>query len=495
MKNKEICMNRSEAKIMRELEEYLTDLSIVNCSKYENVESKGIIGTEDGNENSIKELDQCEDGDISSSINNQINIIEKKKKKKKKKKTNNDLSVYGAKDEKLPDLQIHSIPKQENIHLRKINSWEAIEGSLQTFPPSIPVDRIYDKFAYPEGEIMDYNGINSYRISSEEKKELERLYYVDYAAARRAAEVHRQVRRYIQSIIKPGMKLVDLCNLLESKTKELVSANGLQSGWGFPTGCSLNNCAAHYTPNPGDDTILMQGDICKLDFGVQVEGRIIDCAFTIAFEEHFDPLVQATIDATNTGIKVAGVDVPFSEIGASTQEVIESYEFEFKGKLYPIKPIRNLNGHSISLYEIHGGKSVPIIATNDSTKMEENEFYAIETFASTGKGIVIEGPDCSHYMKCYDNFCLNKSQLRLKSAKTLLHTINTNFGTLAFCRRWLEQLGHTKHALPLKCLVDADIIRPYPPLYDSIGSYTSQMEHTILLRPTCKEVLSRGDDY
>jgi len=26
-------------------------------------------------------------------------------------------------------------------------------------------------------------------------------------------------------------------------------------------------------------------------------------------------------------------------------------------------------------------------------------------------------------------------------------------------------------------------------------SYTAQYEHTILLRPTCKEVVSRGDDY
>jgi len=27
------------------------------------------------------------------------------------------------------------------------------------------------------------------------------------------------------------------------------------------------------------------------------------------------------------------------------------------------------------------------------------------------------------------------------------------------------------------------------------GCYTAQWEHTILLRPTCKEVVSRGEDY
>lgn len=38
----------------------------------------------------------------------------------------------------------------------------------------------------------------------------------------------------------------------------------------------------------------LPGDICKLDFGVQVAGRIIDCAFSIAFDERFDNLIQAT---------------------------------------------------------------------------------------------------------------------------------------------------------------------------------------------------------
>ena len=48
-------------------------------------------------------------------------------------------------------------------------------------------------------------------------------------------------------------------------------------------------------------------------------------------------------------------------------------------------------------------------------------------------------------------------------------------------------------ALPLTgCVL---LLQPYPPLCDVRGSYTAQYEHTIILRPTCKEVLSRGDDY
>lgn len=52
-----------------------------------------------------------------------------------------------------------------------------------------------------------------------------------------------------------------------------------------------------------------------------------------------------------------------------------------------VKSIRNLNGHSIGSYQIHAGKSVPIVKGGEQTKMEEGEFFAIETFGSTGKFI------------------------------------------------------------------------------------------------------------
>lgn len=42
--------------------------------------------------------------------------------------------------------------------------------------------------------------------------------------------------------------------------------------------------------------------------------------------------------------------------------------------------------------------------------------------------------------------------------------------------------------------MDNNVINAYPPLSDIEGSYVAQFEHTLLLKPTCKEILSRGDD-
>ena len=38
----------------------------------------------------------------------------------------------------------------------------------------------------------------------------------------------------------------------------------------------------------------------------------------------------------------------------------------------------------------------------EAVRMEENEFYAIETFGSTGRGYVHDDMETSHYMKNFD---------------------------------------------------------------------------------------------
>jgi len=48
--------------------------------------------------------------------------------------------------------------------------------------------------------------------------------------------------------------MIEIAELIENGTRALVEEDGLKRGIGFPTGLSLNHCAAHYTPNAGDKT-------------------------------------------------------------------------------------------------------------------------------------------------------------------------------------------------------------------------------------------------
>ncbi|KAL5342540.1 methionine aminopeptidase [Aspergillus crustosus] len=354
-------------------------------------------------------------------------------------------------------------------------------AKVQSSPPRVPVSNLFANGQYPEGEIVEYKNENSYRTTNEEKRYLDRMNNDFLQEYRQGAEVHRQVRQYAQKNIQPGQTLTEIAEGIEDSVRALTGHQGLEEGdnikggMGFPCGLSINHCAAHYTPNAGNKMVLQQGDVMKVDFGAHINGRIVDSAFTMTFDEAYDPLLQAVKDATNTGIREAGIDVRMSDIGAAIQETMESYEIELNGTTYPVKAIRNLNGHNIDQHVIHGGKSVPIVKGGDQTKMEEGEVFAIETFGSTGKGYVRDDMETSHYA-----LVPNAPQvpLRLSSAKNLLSVINKNFGTLPWCRRYLDRLGQDKYLLGLNNLVQSGIVQDYPPLCDVKGSYTAQYEHT-----------------
>lgn len=155
------------------------------------------------------------------------------------------------------------------------------------------------------------------------------------------------------------MKMIDICEMLESTARRLIKENGLEAGLAFPTGCSANHCAAHYTPNAGDETVLGADDVVKMDFGTHIKGRIIDCAWTMSFNPKFDPLKEAVravriaaadegffrqttnflffFQATEAGIAHSGIDARLCDVGAAIQEVMESHEIELDGKTYQVR--------------------------------------------------------------------------------------------------------------------------------------------------------------
>lgn len=140
---------------------------------------------------------------------------------------------------------------------------------------------------------------------------------------RKAAEVHRQVRQHVQTIAKPGITMTQLADEIEDGVRALVghqaidTGDALKAGMGFPTGLCLNNVAAHWTPNPGfKDTVLKYDDVLSVDFGVHVNGRIVDSAFTIAHNPVYDNLLEGVRAATNTGLKARPPPFSFSHFGS-----------------------------------------------------------------------------------------------------------------------------------------------------------------------------------
>lgn len=181
----------------------------------------------------------------------------------------------------------------------------------QTSPPRTPVSELF-KLSYPTGQLSLYE--NTSRVTDEEARYTSRLFTEDCLSDyRQAAEIHRQVRQYAQKeVIKPGVAMSTIAEAIEEGIYALTGHPGrdtgdcLKAGPGFPTGLCLNNVAAHWTPNPGaKEVILQESDVLSVDFGVHVNGNIVDSAFTVTFDETYDPLLNAVKEATNTGIAVS----------------------------------------------------------------------------------------------------------------------------------------------------------------------------------------------
>ena len=307
----------------------------------------------------------------------------------------------------------------------------------------------------------------------------------DLEHMKKGGEIHLKVEKYIKDIIKPNIKLYDLAVNIENKIKEECDLLNIKnSGIAFPTGLSINNCAAHWTPKVNCNRRLTNTDLIKIDFGVHIEGSIIDSAFSFSFDDKYNQLIEASNSSTLLAIKLMRPDMLLNEIGKEIEENMKSYEIEIDNKLYKINPVSDLCGHQIKQYKIHAGKVIPNIYVKEyNERVKEDEFYAVETFATTGNGLTyVDDNDCSHYMIDY-----NKKSIVKGSIKDFYKLIYNYFNTLAFCDRWLigkelkkEKLNQKKLDKCLLQLKNNTIINSYPPIYDiNENNYISQYENSI----------------
>ena len=284
-------------------------------------------------------------------------------------------------------------------------------------------------------------------------------------------------------------------NLIEDKIRELSPKNTINNGIAFPTGISLNNVAAHYTPTKNDSHTIKSNDVIKIDYGVHNDGYIIDSAFTINLNNEYEVLLNASKDAIESVIKNIGVDSRFQELSTIIEEVVSSYEYNDNGTLKPVKIIDNLYGHNIKQWNIHAGKFLyPRKKENDVQIVEDGEIMAIEVFTSNGDGITVMDENVhnfSHYNLKSEFMERPIPLFKNKKINILTNVIKDNFKTLPFCPRYINN-NHKQYETyasitSLQQLFSSGIINSYPPLVETDAtSKIAQFEHTIYIGENSK---------
>ena len=303
---------------------------------------------------------------------------------------------------------------------------------------------------------------------------------------KKAAEIHKNVHKYILKHIKPGIKIIHICNLIEDKIREESQKHIYQINdcIAFPTGICINNVAAHFTPSLYDNTTLKEGDVCKIDFGTHFDGHIIDSAFTINLDGKYNTLLEASRDAVDNVIKNIGIDVKFSELSKISEEIVSSYELEVDNKIIPLKVIDNVTGHNILPWKIHGYKKLYGVETyNDTQIVDDGDVLAVEIFVSTGKGTTKLDTNInnySHYM--IKDITYNIPIYKNKRTNDIVKKIKGHFYSLPFCDRYINKIENNdiNYIQNLQELFNTNILNSYPPLVEAdANAKIAQFEDTI----------------
>lgn len=277
---------------------------------------------------------------------------------------------------------------------------------------------------------------------------------------RAAGKVAGKARDYGISMIREGVKLIDVCNEVEKMIRDL----GCEPA--FPTNISINHVAAHYTSPPNDTSTFQSGQLVKIDVGAHLDGYIGDTARSTIVGGESSDLIRSTEEAQDEALRIAGPEVPSNTIGKAIEEVIKGYGYI---------SIRQLSGHTLEQYVQHGGKTIPNFSMPHGEPLKVGEAYGLDIFASEGTGNVTESTLVHIYAINMEN-----PFPRLRVSKRLYAYIIENYRTLPFCERWYQSKV-TASRIALLEMLHNRALRKYGVLSESRGTLVAQSEHTFVV--------------
>ena len=292
-----------------------------------------------------------------------------------------------------------------------------------------------------------------------------------FANFRKAGQATASVMKEVPKLVVPGESVLDIAETLE----KMIADAGAKPA--FPANISINDIAAHFTPEADNKLLIGETDVVKIDIGAHIDGCIGDMAVTVDLSGEQGKLLEASEEALAAAIAGIKPGVSVGKIGSAIEREIDSRGFH---------PIENLTGHKIEPYLLHAGVEVPNISSSANYEFAEGDVFAIEPFASAGSGRVADTSQV-------EIFALAATpKLRGKYSRELLAHVLSNYFSLPFAERWLANVFNSRLTLStsLRELLGSGALQPYPVLRDTGRGLVSQKEHTVLVEHDSAKILT-----
>lgn len=287
---------------------------------------------------------------------------------------------------------------------------------------------------------------------------------------RKAGRIASECREWAKENIQPGVTIRSVLETIEDRIRERGGAPG------FPAQSSRNFVAAHYCSSPEDEQVYEEGDCVKVDIGVHVDGYIADTAATVDLskDKRWTPLIESARSALSAAILTIRDGVPVGDLGGAIERTITKAGFQ---------PVRNLTGHGLARWKVHTSPQIPNYAERGGGTLRSGMVFAIEPFASTGRGYIREAGKAEVFM-------LVRPPVKAKGLdRDVLKEIESWRG-LPIARRYFNHLNREAVEDTLAKLARQGSLVRYPPLVEDEGVMAAQYEHSIYLGPQGVEVLT-----
>lgn len=287
-----------------------------------------------------------------------------------------------------------------------------------------------------------------------------------------AGKIASKIRKESKRLIIVDESLLDIAETIEQMILEEDAEPA------FPVNLSVNEIAAHYTPESESQLSLNEGDVIKVDIGVELNGGLADTAYTVDMSGKYEKLVKSSEDALESALNFMKAGISVGDIGGVIEDKVKSYGFN---------PISNLTGHLIQTNDLHAGIEIPNVRTKNSYKIKVGEIFAVEPFTTTGEGYVSDMEEVGIFSLHMPN------QIRMRQSRKILQFVLDSYGMLPFAERWIRKEFKSKLLVSasLKELLSAQIIKGYPVLRERSGGIVAQTEHTVLVEENGVRVLTK----
>merc|ERR1711865_532998 len=275
------------------------------------------------------------------------------------------------------------------------------------------------------------------------------------AKYRLSAEIANRTLKLIMDQVKPGVKLVELCELgdatvtdecskVHNKGKAKVEPK--DKGVAFPTCISVNEIVGHNSVSSSEDTVLAEGDLVKIDLACHIDGWISTVAHTVLCAAAEAPIAAGPQYNVVMACAVAAEAIMANLKPGVTNNSITPL-FQRAADAFGVNVVEGVLSHQMKRFVIDGNKVV------------------IQKIVA-GEQMVFKRAVDQNY------------NLKMKVSREIFSKIVADHPTLPFS---LRQYDDARARLGMKECLDHDLFTTYPVLEEKEGEFTAHMKFTVLM--------------